>query len=143
MRKKYNGYFTVEFAFILPIILFIYLLIIFSAMFLYCRCLISQDEFLLSMRGGRLTWGDENYGEVIYGGEQENFWSAESYVLKRISDRREKYPFYPYEKVQCQINDQIFSIQAFQKGSKKQIVKQVQRINPVKIIQEGRKKDNA
>lgn len=142
MRKKCNGYFTIEAAFILPVVLFIYLLIILSAMFLYCRCVISQDDFLLSMRGGKFTWGEENYGEVIYGSEQEPFWQAESYVQKRISDRNGKYPFYSQEKVKCRINSEVFSIQASQKGSEKQIVKQVQRINPIKIIREGRKKDN-
>lgn len=143
MRKKCNGYFTIEAAFILPIVLFIYLAIIFSAMFLYCRCVISQDEFLLGMRGGRFTWGEENYGEVIYGSEQKAFWSAENYVQERFSARRKSYPFYPQEKVQCRINSEILTMQVVQKGSDKQIVKQVQRINPIKIIREGRKKGNA
>lgn len=42
MDKKYRGYLTVEAAFIMPVILFLYLLIILTALFLYCRCAISQ-----------------------------------------------------------------------------------------------------
>lgn len=139
MRKKCNGYFTIEAAFILPIVLFIYLVIILSAMFLYCRCVISQDEFLLSMRGGRLTLGEEKYGEAIYGSEAEAFWSIENYVQERFSSRKESYPFYPQKKVQCQIDNKTITIKVVQKGSNKEIIKQVQRINPIKIIQEGRK----
>lgn len=140
MCKKYNGYFTVEAAFILPIVLFIYLLIILAAMFLYCRCVISQDDFLLGMRAGRFTWGENNYGEVIYGNEQENFWSAENYVQERLADRREIYSFYPRETGQCQINKENVIVQTTQKGEKSQITKVIQRINPMKIIREGRKK---
>ncbi len=143
MRKKCNGYFTIEAAFILPIVLFIYLLIILSAMFLYCRCVISQDEFLLSMRGGRFTWGEENYGEVIYGSEQEVFWSAENYVQERFAAREGSYPFYPQEKVQCKMDSEVLTMKVVQKGSNKEIIKQVQKINPIKMIREGRKRNNA
>ena len=55
MHKKWKGYFTVEASFILPLVLFLYLLIILAALFLYCRCMISQDNFLLGMRGERFS----------------------------------------------------------------------------------------
>ena len=138
MCKKYNGYFTVEAAFILPIVLFIYLLIILSALFLYCRCVISQDDFLLGMRAANFTWGDENYGEVIYGGGQADFWQAESYVQKRFAASKKFYPFYPREAGECKINEEYVVMQTVQKGTKNQNVKIIQKINPVKIIREGR-----
>ena len=143
MCKRYNGYFTVEAAFILPIVLFIYLLIILSTMFLYCRCVISQDDFLLGMRAGNFTWGENNYGEVIYGNEQKNFWSAENYVQERFADHERSYPFYPQKSGQCQVSKEYVIVQTIQKGAKNQIIKVVQKINPVEIIREGRKNFNA
>ena len=143
MCKKYNGYFTIEATFILPVVLFIYLIIILAAMFLYCRCVISQDDFLLGMRAGRFTWGESGYGEVIYGDEQENLWSAESYVVERFAERREFYPLYSQETAQCQVNGEKVVVRTTQKGAKSQITKVIQRINPIKIIREGRKKRNA
>lgn len=95
MRKKCNGYFTIEAAFILPIVLFIYLVIILSAMFLYCRCVISQDEFLLSMRGGRLTLGEEKYGEAIYGSEAEAFGRLKIMCRKDFLPARKVIHFIP------------------------------------------------
>lgn len=143
MCKKHNGYFTIEAAFILPVVLFLYLLIILAALFLYCRCVISQDDFLLGMRAGRFTWGENDYGEVIYGNEQENTWSAESYVEERLAARKQLYPFYPAETGQCRINKETIIVQTTQKGSKNRITKVIQRVNPVQIIREGRKNDNA
>lgn len=143
MCKKHNGYFTIEAAFILPVVLFLYLLIILAALFLYCRCVISQDDFLLGMRAGRFTWGENDYGEVIYGNGQENTWSAEGYVEERLADRKQFYPFYPAETGQCRINKETIIVQTTQKGSKNRITKVIQRVNPVQIIREGRKNDNA
>lgn len=143
MCKKFNGYFTIEAAFILPVVLFIYLIIILAAMFLYCRCVISQDDFLLGMRAGRFTRGESDYGEVVYGNDQENLWSAENYVLERFAERRDFYPFYPLETAQCRISKEKVVVQTTQKGAKSQITKVIQRINPVIIIREGRKNCNA
>lgn len=143
MHKKFNAYFTVEASFILPVVLFLYLLIILTTMFLYCRCVISQDDFLLGMRAGRFTWGEENYGEVIYGSETENLWSAESYVQERLSGSGRFYPFYFRETGQCRINRDNVVVQTTQKGAKDQLITVIQRVNPIKIIREGRKNHNA
>lgn len=143
MRKKWNGYFTIEAAFILPVVLFLYLLIILAALYLYCRCAISQDNFLLGMRAGRFTWGEDYYGEVIYGKEREDSWPAENYVQERLAYKRVFYPFYPSEKGECRITNENVLVQTRQRGSSNQIVKKVQRLNPIEIIREGRKNHNA
>lgn len=143
MRKKYNGYFTIEASFILPVVLFLYLLIILSALFLYCRCAISQDNFLLGMRAGRFTWGEDYYGEVLYGSKQEDSWSAENYVQERLAYKRIFYPIYPAQEGECIISRESVVVQTGQRGSENLIVKNVQRLNPVEIIREGRKDYNA
>lgn len=143
MHKKFNGYFTIEASFILPVVLFLYFLIIFSALFLYCRCTISQDNFLLAMRAGKFTWGEDYYGEVIYGSEQEKLWQAENYVQDRLARKREFYPVYPAQGGECVISKESVVVQTGQRGSRNRIVKSVQKLNPVEIIREGRKDYNA
>lgn len=143
MHKKCNGYFTIEASFILPIVLFLYLLIILATLFLYCRCAISQDNFLLGLRAGKFTWGEDFYGEVIYGKAQESTWPAEDYVQERLNYKKGFYPFYSSQEGQCSINKENVLVQTGQKGSANQIAKNVQRMNPVEIIREGRKDHNA
>lgn len=67
--KKYGlkGYLTVEASFLIPMVLWLYLLFMFAAFFLYDRCLLTQDAYLLSFRGSVFTGWSEGYGEVIYG----------------------------------------------------------------------------
>ncbi|MDE6202091.1 MAG: pilus assembly protein, partial [Lachnospiraceae bacterium] len=80
MDKKWKGYFTIEAALIMPLILFLYVIIILTALFLYCRCAISQDNFLLGMRAAGFSYGEDNYGEIIYGEYENNPWTPDSYV---------------------------------------------------------------
>lgn len=143
MHKKYNGYFSIEASFILPIVLFLYLLIILSALFLYCRCAISQDNFLLGIRAGRFTWGEHHYGEVLYGSKQEGSWSAEDYVQERVAYKRAFYAVYSAREGECTISRESVVVKTPQKGSENRIIKSVQRLNPVEIIREGRKNQNA
>lgn len=143
MHKKYNGYFSIEASFILPIVLFLYLLIILSALFLYCRCAISQDNFLLGMRAGKFTWGEAHYGEVLYGSKQEGSWSAEDYVQERLGCKKTFYPVYSAREGECTISGENVVVKAVQRGSESRIIKSVQRLNPVNIIREGRKDHNA
>ena len=139
MHKKFNGYFSVEASYILPIVLFLYLLIILSALFLYCRCTISQDTFLLCMRGERFSYGEENYGEVIYGDSSESLWPAEDYVQERMEFKKKVYPVYPPLSGKCVRSETIVMVSVQQKGLKAPIRKVQQRINPLMLIREGRK----
>ena len=143
MHKKWKGYFTVEASFIMPIVLFLYLLIILAALFLYCRCAISQDNFLLGMRAGSFTKGGDGYGEVIFAEAEKGSWQAEPYVMERLSYKREFYPFFPSLGGECRINEETVLVRTRQRTLSGKIGKNVQRLNPVKIIREGRKNQNA
>lgn len=138
MDNKWKGYFTVEAALIMPLILFLYLIIILTALFLYCRCAVSQDNFLLGMRAAGFSYGEDNYGEVIYGEYENNVWASDDYVQERLIRRRASYPFFPTQSGVYKNDGESVWVQAGQKGSRVPITKNVQKLNPVKIIREGR-----
>lgn len=54
MRKKAGGYFTVEAAMVMPIVLGTIVFIIYLLFFQYNRCLMEQDIGMLAMRGAVL-----------------------------------------------------------------------------------------
>ncbi len=139
MHKKWNGYFTVEASFILPLVLFLYLLIILSALFLYCRCVISQNSFLLGMRAERFSEESGGCGEVIYGMEEAAGWQAQSYVEERMLRLRRFYPCFPTTEEIYEENRAKVAVRAIQKGSGKMMEKELYKTNPIKIIREGRR----
>lgn len=138
MCKKVKGYLSLEASIILPIVLFLYLLIILAALFLYCRCAISQDTFLLCVRAERFTYGENNYGEVIYGNEEDN-WMPGQYVMERISQKKKTYPGYPTTGGECRITEADTIVEVREKGLREAIMKRMQKINPVSLIREGRR----
>ena len=143
MDRKWKGYFTVEASLIMPVVLFLYLLIILAALFLYGRCAISQDNFLLGMRAGGFTRAEDYYGEVIYGEAEKESWQAEDYVMERLNYKRSYYPFFPSVGGGCRINKETVLVQTGQRAFGGRIEKKVQRLNPVEMIREGRGKENA
>ncbi len=143
MYKKKKGYFTLEASFILPIILFLYLLIILTALFLYCRSAISQNDFLLAMRAGRFTWGENDYGEAIYGSEERENWNGTAYVEERLERMKNFYPFFSTEAEKCYIEEEWVWVESRQRGSKEFIRKRIRKWNPVKIIRKWRVQSNA
>lgn len=151
MRKRWKGYFTVEASMVMPLILFLYLMIILAALFLYCRCAISQDNFLLGMRSAGFTWGQESYGEVLYaegwrnsGAQQGRApWTAGSYVMERLQYKRTFYPFFPAQGGEYRDMGQSVLVATGQKGAGRTVEKRVQKFNPVEMIREGRGKQNA
>lgn len=137
-KKRLKGSFSLEASFIMPMVLFLYLLIILAALFLYCRCAISQDTFLLCMRAERFTYGETDYGEVIYG-EEERKWLPDDYVLERLERKRNTYPGYASSGGKCQITEEDVAVEVRERGLELPIVKRMKKINPVNIIREGRK----
>ena len=139
MSKKLKGYFSIEASMILPMVLFLYLMIILAALFMYCRCAISQDTFLLSMRVGRFTFAEREYGEAIYGEAETKKWLAGGYVQERLKLQKSRYPFYPYAGGTCEINTEGVNVRIWNKGYEELLNKHTQKINPVMLIREGRK----
>lgn len=133
MNKKWNGYLTVEASLIMPVVLFLYLLIILCGFFLYDRCMISQDNYLLAFRGSRFTEASENYGEVIYG-EMGSKDVNEAYIRNRMLRKAKVYPFYTpeEEKAGKEGNEVVISSVGY-RGTL-DITKRAGRLNLMEII---------
>lgn len=58
MKREIEGYFTVEAAMVLPMVLLTIVLIIYLLFFQYNRCLMEQDIGILALRGAALQAGD-------------------------------------------------------------------------------------
>lgn len=94
MNKNWNGYFTVEASLVMPLVIMIYLLIILCGFYLYNRCVISQDNYLLAFRGSRFTDAGTDYGEVIYDEMEKNNNNNNQYILQRLEYKSRLYPFW-------------------------------------------------
>lgn len=140
--KKWNGYFTIEASFIVPMILCLYLLVVSVALFLYDRCLISQDGFLLGMRAATFTCAGESYGEVIYGNAGGTAFSKEDYVTERWEMRRPYYLENKWGKLVCITGKDDIQISFCGITDTNRINKKLQILNPVKEIREGRKNNH-
>lgn len=50
-RKRIKGYFTVEASMIIPLVIFLFSFIFYLTFYLYDRCVISQDAYILAFQG--------------------------------------------------------------------------------------------
>lgn len=138
MCKRWNGYLTVEASFILPIVLFLYLLIVLCGFYLYNRCVISQDNYLIALRGSRFTQAGSNYGEVIYG-NMDGVSPDRQYLEHRLAYKSQFYPFCYAESKKISIyRDSISVLITGYKGTLN-IRKKAERLNIIKIIEGTRK----
>lgn len=134
-NQSVKGYMTVEAAYVMPIVLFLYVLILTAAFSLYDRCVTSQDFYVLALRGSRFTVADENYGEVIYGNRQETD-GIRSYLTDRLN-RRRSYSFYR-RKEAAKIKTEGNTVCIFSSGTSGALFmkKEAERINPVENLKE-------
>ena len=51
VNKKIKGYFTVEASMIIPLVIFLIAFLFYLSFFLYNRCVLSQDAYILAFRG--------------------------------------------------------------------------------------------
>lgn len=127
-NKKVKGYLTVEASFVMPIVLFLYLLVILLAFFLYNRCVISQDLYLLALRGSRFTDRSSLYGEVIYGEMEEKEVNTD-YLQEALTDRLQYYPFYRQQEGNIHTDDGDIEIETSGYGGTLTVNKRLERLN--------------
>lgn len=132
-EKGMKAYLSVEAAFIMPTVLFLYLAIILLAVFLYDRCVISQDYYLLALRGSRFSAMQENYAEVIYGKKDAGSLNRE-YLLDRMERKNVTYPFYRQEKGYVVITDNSVIVASKGFGGKLEVEKKIKQENPMELI---------
>ena len=83
-RKKIEGYFTVEAAMVLPIVIAVILMIIYMWFFQYNRCLMEQDTAILALRGS-----------ILQAEEKEEVFSfVQAQYQERNKEKYRKYCFY-------------------------------------------------
>ena len=90
------------------------------------------------MRAERFTYGETDYGEVIYGEEETN-WLPDDYVLERLEQKRSTYPGYASFGGECRITEEDVTVEVRERGLENPIIKRMRKINPIDIIREGRK----
>ena len=137
MNKKFKGYLTLEASYVMPIVLLLYVLIILSGFYLYDRCVISQNNSLLALRGSRFTDAADYYGEVIYG-DMKMGSCDESYLMARLDYKERFYPFYTSVSKSVSIQDGEIVI-ATEGTYNLSITKKAEQINPIQIIREVRR----
>lgn len=134
MCKNLKGYLTVEASFVMPMVIFLYLLMISCGFFLYNRCVMSQNDYLLAFRGSRFTEAGRNYGEVIYG-DMEVKEPDMQYVEDRLQFQIRFYPFCCVEENRVKRVDGQVSIETVSYGGFLRIDKKSERINIVELIE--------
>ncbi len=77
LKKRLNGYMTVEASLIMPMVLYICILIICLGFFLYDRCILEQDCYRIALHGSS-HYKDDN---------QTAYNAAYSYMGKVVSDK--------------------------------------------------------
>lgn len=93
MKKKLDGYMSLEMSFIVPILISLFYMIVILGITLFSNCVKSQNQFIDGLRNSRLTYKEGTYGEVIYN-ELENVVVNVKYVeginpVKNIRKERE------------------------------------------------------
>ena len=58
-RKRLNGYLTVEASVLVPLAFFLAVFVIHTSFFMYGRCVLVQDNYLLAMRAANLPEGED------------------------------------------------------------------------------------
>ncbi len=109
-KKKLNGYLTTESAFVFSLCIMLYFLIIMAALLLFARCLTSQNDYIIALRGARFTDAGEAYGEVIYGNGK---FDAASYVRERLNRAGRTYPVYAQERSEVRIDPSSVTVRTF------------------------------
>lgn len=61
--RKFSGYMTVEASFIVPMTVCVFVLIIYFANYMYARCMLAQDSYILAFRAS--TAENTNMSETV------------------------------------------------------------------------------
>lgn len=82
-KRKFNGYFTVEAAFIMPIVICVLALLCYMGFFMCNRCLLLQDTYIMGLRGSREE-GLNNEETAAYVLKQGNEILPKYYAVSQI-----------------------------------------------------------
>lgn len=128
-----------EAVYLIPIVLLLYFLIIVSGFYLYDRCVISQNCYLLAFRAGHFSDSAENYGEVIYADIPEEI--DISYIRDRFSYQSDFYPYLGEGELEIKVQGEEVEVSVFGFNQLLSVSKSVLRQNPLKVIGSVRRKN--
>ena len=63
--RKYSGYMTVEASFIIPMVICVFVLIIYFTNYVYARCILSQDSYILAFRAAASSESGKSMEAVV------------------------------------------------------------------------------
>jgi hypothetical protein len=87
------GYMSIEAALIIPLVIGIFFLLIFTAFFLFNKCTLAQDTYIICYRASVFTHWEDSYGEVAYGMLLDrSAGKAKEYIASRRDASR--YPYF-------------------------------------------------
>ncbi len=73
-KRETGAYFTVEASFLIPMVLVIFVLLIYLSFYLYDRCLIAQDAYILCFRSSILK-EESDKPQAVLAGKQRQYGS--------------------------------------------------------------------
>lgn len=82
-KKKLGGYFTVEAAFVMPVVICVLALLCYLGFFMCNRCLLLQDTYIMGLRGSRAD-GLSNEQTAAYILEQSQEMLSKYYAVSEI-----------------------------------------------------------
>ena len=84
---------TIEAAIIIPLVVGLYIFLIFAAFLQYNKCALTQDAYLKCLRASLFTYWEDGYGEVSYGMLLERSMGVAREYIESRSDYG-RYPFF-------------------------------------------------
>jgi hypothetical protein len=83
---------TIEASLIIPLVIGSFLLLIFTAFYLYNKCVLTVDTYIKCYRASIFTYWEEGYGEVSYG----VLANREASEARKYIESRSDYTRYPF-----------------------------------------------
>lgn len=137
MKKTLNGYMTTESSFVFSMCILLYFLIIMAGLLLFARCLTSQNDYIIGMRGARFTEAGDAYGEVIYGEER---FDASSYMRSRLRAVGQHYIVYKQSTESAEVLSDVVAVHTKGGGTigKNECSKRIAIVNPIETLRSER-----
>lgn len=138
MKEHIDAYMSVESSMIFSITIFLFYLVIMSSSLLMDRCLLSQNDYVIALRGASFSNGEEEYGEVIYGAESS--FDRYAYMMSRLDRLSDLYVFFPVGKQSVNIAGQSITVKSLGEGliGNNEFECECRMNNPVMRIRESR-----
>lgn len=141
-KKKVSGYMTLEAAFMIPWVIFLFVFLIYAGFYLYDKCVLFQDAYALCFRGS--IQKDEGSVVDYINAHMEEQFGRKYFGVENVSGSVEKngQSVIVYGTCTVKIPFQNFLTMAKSSGWQIQTEVKAQIINPTKVIRKCRMVEN-